>query len=200
MCILFYTYALDTVVLHQAYDSFFTQGCATIIGNATYEYNCHEFAWDRVETGGWGWMSVGYMWDYIDDGSYILEENAARAEKVKWVWDGHSAILTTNDNIVISKWSQAWLVKHDILCCPYSTPPNPYCSAYYYYSRWRRDVNNKTFPNGADVKMASHGEFNISGNTIISNGAKVRFVSHGVMTFNSGFTVQNGAQFSAETW
>ena len=130
------------------------------------------------------------------DSSYLKEDNVARGEKIHFLYDDHSAIETTVDDVFISKWGAGNLMKHARTCCPY----DKYQWRVFYHSRWTRDISNKTCNNGDDAKIASHSTFTVGNNVVINAGAKVRYVSHGAMTINSGFTVQNGAQFTAEVW
>ncbi len=172
---------------------------ACVLAEATKSYNCHSYALNVSEGGPLGWMGSGELPDeeekYINDGSWIQEENEANAEKIFYSPQvGHSANATTVEDVYISKWDHKPLMKHPRTCNPYAG------EIVRYFSRWVREISNKTYANGDDVKVASHSTLTAGDNTIIAAGAKVKYVSHEAMNIQSGFTVQNGAQFTAETW
>lgn len=84
---------------------------------ATSTYNCHAYAWHISEGGNRVW--IGYYTAtaediYWQDGSYIEVTNPIKGDKVVYVNDNHSAVTTSENGIVISKWGQWPLLKHSI--------------------------------------------------------------------------------------
>lgn len=89
---------------------------------ATSTYNCHAYAWHISEGGNRVW--IGYYTAtaediYWQDGSYIEVTNPIKGDKVVYVNDNHSAVTTSENGIVISKWGQWPLLKHSIYDSPY---------------------------------------------------------------------------------
>lgn len=84
---------------------------------ATSTYNCHAYAWHISEGGNRVW--IGYYTAtaediYWQDGSYIEVTSPIKGDKVVYVNDNHSAVTTSENGIVISKWGQWPLLKHSI--------------------------------------------------------------------------------------
>ncbi len=181
-------------------NTYVNQCGAQILALPTYLYNCHDFAWDKSEGGVAYQMNAPehqkYYHPNTGDGSYLQEDNAARGEKISYIYDDHTAIETTIDDVFISKWGAGCLMLHTRTCCPYDI--NDW--RIWYFSRYIREISNKFYISGDDIEVASHSTLTAGNNIIINSGAKVRYVSHGAMNIQSGFSVQNGAQFTAETW
>jgi hypothetical protein len=179
---------------------------ACVLQAASKYYNCHSYAWNISEGGAIGWMNTydrpNELNKYWDDSSYIQEEIEARADKISYPGNDHSAIATTVQDVFISKWDERPVVKHPRGCNPYSgTGPGAPTPTVNYYSRYNREISsNTTYPSGTDRKFASHSTFTTGNNVVVANGAKIIYVSHGAMNIQSGFTVQYGAQFTATTW
>jgi hypothetical protein len=159
-------------------------------------YNCFSYCWNVSEGGPKDFMDGNREGFYRTDGSYIQEDSDVKGEKVHYYGGDHGANETTINDVYISKWGGYGLYKHARTMCPFHD--NNFIV--YYYSRFIREISNKSYINGDDIKVASHSTLTAGNNTIVNSGAKVRFVSREAMNIQSGFTVQNGAQFSAEIW
>lgn len=101
----------------------------TLVGNATYLYNCHSYAYVNASgssTSGW----FNYPSIYWNDGSYIsVPSSSLRLDDRVYFSSDHSAILkaipTSGQSYtsvtVISKWAQGPLLRHKMADCPYAT-------------------------------------------------------------------------------
>ena len=89
---------------------------ATILGEPTYYYNCHGYAWNMVDGG--ITCSVDYISYYITDNSYVLTTEPY-AEKIVYNSADHSAVLSpTVSGKYESKWASEALMRHDPDYCP----------------------------------------------------------------------------------
>ncbi|MBA7533301.1 hypothetical protein ES705_25536 [subsurface metagenome] len=87
--------------------------------SATTTYNCHSYAWNKIEGGTTCWIGLeGYDQNYEDvenvywtDQSYI-ETTEANASKISYYTGNHSAIQTSTQGIYISKWGNKVLMQH----------------------------------------------------------------------------------------
>ncbi|MBN2769190.1 MAG: hypothetical protein JXR90_00690, partial [Spirochaetes bacterium] len=87
--------------------------------SATYNYNCHGYAWHVSEGGSQVWIGLsGYDEDpedvediYWTDGSYT-ETTEPYASKISYYADNHSAIQTSTQGIYRSKWGYTCLMQH----------------------------------------------------------------------------------------
>ena len=87
--------------------------------SSTAKFNCHGYAWLRVEGGPDRWIGHEYaeMGKYPDiymtDGSYVEVPAGTHPAKVFWERPkDHSAITTSHPDTVISKWNRWPLMKH----------------------------------------------------------------------------------------
>ncbi|MCM1314094.1 MAG: hypothetical protein NC040_09815 [Muribaculaceae bacterium] len=107
----------------------------------TNKYNCHSYAWYSQSSSNNKWMNNPYA--YISDGSYYLSSNPQSNYRMVY-WQGnsieHSAIIETrlsggsninfrNMVIVISKWGNGGLYRHNGNDSPYY-----YCDTVSYYN------------------------------------------------------------------
>lgn len=87
--------------------------------SATYDYNCHGYAWHVSEGGSDVWIGLAgydaYPEDvediYWTDGSYV-ETTEPYASKVSYYEDNHSAIQTSTQGVYRSKWGSGPLMQH----------------------------------------------------------------------------------------
>lgn len=101
---------------------------AIVRGSATYDYNCHSYAWYLQSTDNNVWVNsydssgnfqLSKFWTY---GYYVgcPEESATHAH---YVSDDHSAIRIFNNHTLTDKWISKWgygpLMEHDLFYCPY---------------------------------------------------------------------------------
>lgn len=92
---------------------------ATKLATATYNYNCHSYAWYKTSGNTW-WMDFPDA--YMDDGSYSKHSTPKVNDKI--YWEGtHSGIVKTvsgsNVTKVYSKWGACGLYSHARDYCPY---------------------------------------------------------------------------------
>jgi hypothetical protein len=87
--------------------------------SSTRKFNCHGYAWLRVEQGIDRWIGTGWPEDvpdpeliYMTDGSYIEVSQETYPGKVFWASGDHSAITTSQQGWFISKWNEYPLMKH----------------------------------------------------------------------------------------
>jgi len=102
----YYSREYDEATLILTYDSL----------SSTARFNCHGFAWIREEQGVDRWVEDPCRGVFMADGSYI-EASAdpwPYPAKVYWVGGGHSAITTKDSGMVISKWVDGPLMKHEL--------------------------------------------------------------------------------------
>lgn len=100
---------------------------AYFLGEATWKYNCHAYAWYFQNSSGMGWMNSPAA--YWQDGSYFRVLSPMASDKVYYSAQDHSAILRSLPSAdspysvaqVTSKWSQAGLYTHKAADCPYWT-------------------------------------------------------------------------------
>jgi hypothetical protein len=85
--------------------------------SSTRKYNCHGYAWLKVEQGIDRWIGTGWLNDitdpekiYMADGSYTQVNQATYPGKVFWASGDHSAVTTSQSGVFISKWNE-WLLK-----------------------------------------------------------------------------------------
>lgn len=99
---------------------------AARLGQATYNYNCHSYAWYNQSTSNQYWMPVpSYYWQ---DGSYtqISASNKQNGDKLymNGIYGDHSGVINgPNSNIgltyIRSKWGYLGLYSHKVVDCPY---------------------------------------------------------------------------------
>ena len=87
--------------------------------SSTRKFNCHGYAWLRVEQNIDRWIGTGWPNDivdpekiYITDGSYTEVSQETYPGKVFWASGDHTAITTEQQGIFISKWNEWPLMKH----------------------------------------------------------------------------------------
>lgn len=129
------------------YNSVYTNNYpnATLIGDASATYNCHNYAWNKSDGGGTYWMNTPGDDTYWTDGSYVEVSDHALpyAAKVSYASDDHSAVTTSNPNVHVSKWGSMPLMQH----APDYTPYNETTLKYY-----RVPINgNRNICNGSGV-------------------------------------------------
>ena len=96
--------------------------------SSTRKFNCHGYAWLKVETGIDRWIGTGWANDitdpervFITDGSYIKIPQETYPGKVFWNSGDHTAVTTNQQGIFISKWNEYPLMKHAWNYSPYGT-------------------------------------------------------------------------------
>ncbi len=98
----------------------------TVIEYSTHKYNCHGYAWHKVEHGENRWIGVdnpatvkAYM--YGSDKSYVKTTSGGANKKVYYTTNSqdHSAVTTSTSGVVRSKWKEGPLVEHSLTYCPF---------------------------------------------------------------------------------
>lgn len=108
---------------------------ATLIGSSSKKYNCHGYAWHRIEGGIDVWMSglfdttfYGYgLFPYFDGIRPSYKEINTLEEATKIGYEislqagsfDHSALPSNSLDTVISKWGYGPIMKHHYADCPY---------------------------------------------------------------------------------
>jgi len=94
-------------------------GCDGI--SSTNKFNCHGYAWikaaEGVDIDRWIGLALNNRDPdiYMTDGSYLEVPMAAYPGKIFWNRPGdHSAVTTDQPGIVISKWNNGPLMKHNL--------------------------------------------------------------------------------------
>jgi hypothetical protein len=83
--------------------------------SSTRKFNCHGYAWLRVEQGIDRWIGYSDTTDedvYMLDGSYIQVSQETYPGKVSWASGDHSAVTTSQQGVFISKWNEYPLMQH----------------------------------------------------------------------------------------
>ena len=167
--------------------------------SSTRKFNCHGYAWLRVEQEidrwiGYSYSDMGTYPDiYITDGSYTQVSSETFPGKVFWDRPSgdHTAITTEQSGWFISKWNQYPLFKHRWNDSPYGT-------AFKYYVKSCPPVVIGTVNNPiivtADTTIVSCGDINVQ-NVKVQNGAKLTFDAAGEVNIISDFEVELGSGF-----
>ena len=91
--------------------------------SSTQKFNCHGYAWLRVEQGIDRWIGLQVTTEediYMLDGSY-LPGLATYPNKVSWASGDHSAVTTAQSGVLISKWADGPLMEHAWNYSPYGS-------------------------------------------------------------------------------
>ncbi|MHB8126048.1 MAG: hypothetical protein ACYDEJ_10480 [Desulfitobacteriaceae bacterium] len=90
------------------------------LSTATYNYNCHSYAWYLSGTGNRWWMEDPSK--YMTCGYYTKVTNPRAGDKVYWsgTHSGNVTSVSGSNITVTSKWGAAGLYRHPINDCPYS--------------------------------------------------------------------------------
>ena len=165
--------------------------------SSTRKFNCHGYAWLRVEQGIDRW--IGYSKDnrdpdvYMTDSSYIQVSSEIFPGKVFWDRpNDHSAITTEQSGWFISKWNQYPLFRHKWNDSPYGTN-------FKYYVRNCSLLGNETINCtnriiNSYTPISSCGNINVQ-NVKVQNGAKLILDAAGEVNIISDFEVELGAEF-----
>jgi hypothetical protein len=152
--------------------------------SSTIKFNCHGYAWIRVELGIDRWGTSTYN-PYIDDSSYIqVPQETFPAKAHLDIYSGnHSAITTEQPGWFISKWDIGPL-------CYHRWDDGPYPANYnYYVQNCHPVVRNMSIT--ADRNMSSCGDITFINNTI-SNNAVVNIRAQDAVHLLPGFRADTG--------
>jgi hypothetical protein len=105
-----------------------------IIGEGTYSYNCHAYAWHLTEgntnqiwinrgTGGSDESNLSKYWD-TNAGCFVQVDSESFADKIYYYTGDHSAIKSIVSGKYESKWGDYPLVRHTPTQVPYTSPGN----------------------------------------------------------------------------
>lgn len=166
---------------------------AIVLRPATTTYNCHAYAWHVSEGGSAVWIGryTNTTSIYWTDGSYVEISNPIEGAKVSYANDNHSAVVTDEVNVFISKWGAWPLVRHENNYCPYES------------SRLRYFVKFKPVLNGPFQICVATGMFTLSN---LPPGATVQWgegtrwdalqLSHGQGTAQGTYGVTGSGKFT----
>jgi hypothetical protein len=159
--------------------------------SSTRKFNCHGYAWLRVEQGidrwiGYDWNDMGTYPDiYTTDGSYTQVSSETFPGKVFWNRPGdHTAITTEQPGWFISKWNQYPLFRHRWNDSPYGT------SFKYYIKNCSLIIDNQTITSNKD--FLSCGTINFK-NVTISSGVTVNIHAQDAVILEPGFHAVAGS-------
>lgn len=99
----------------------------TVIEYSTSKYNCHGYAWHYVENNeekrwiGFSNYATVKAYMYGSDNSYVKTTSGGANKKVYYKNNDHSAVTTSTNGVVRSKWGPGPLVEHSLSYCPYYT-------------------------------------------------------------------------------
>lgn len=167
--------------------------------SSTRKFNCHGYAWLRVEQGIDRWIGVGKPLDYnpekvyIQDSSYIeVPQETFPGKVVYWANNDHAAITTKEQGWVISKWNQYPLFRHKLNDSPYNSLGVKYyvknCPAIGY-----EIVNFINQSPIIETHVKSCGDINTQ-NVNVQNGATLILDAVNTTIINAPFEVQMGSQ------
>jgi hypothetical protein len=164
--------------------------------SSTRKFNCHGYAWLRVEQNIDRWIGYMYTTDediYMTDGSYLQVSQETYPGKVSWASGDHTAITTEQQGWFISKWNQFPLFRHRWDDTPYGTTNLKYyvrnCSI---SGGSAVDFYNQTV--SSDTNVVSCGDINVQ-NVTVTNGAKLTLNAAGEVNIISNFEVELGSEF-----
>lgn len=161
--------------------------------SSTRKFNCHGYAWLRVEQGIDRWIGYEnsdkgtYPDVYITDGSYIKVSSETYPGKVFWDRPGgdHTAITTAQSGWFISKWNQYPLFKH-------RWDDSPYGTTFKYYVNNCPTINFTNQIVTTNTTVTSCG-INVQ-NVKVKNGAKLILDAAGEVII-SDLEVDLGSEF-----
>ena len=129
----------------------------TFAGEATYEYNCHAYAWYCSEGYSYVWINTPGDDAFWNDGSFVLTTTPDENSKVSFASDDHSAIMTSQSGYLKSKWGASPLFIHTKNDCPY----NSSTLRYYRYADPEYDTTPSK-PTVVTFRKESDGSFSAS--------------------------------------
>ena len=183
--------------------------------SSTRKFNCHGYAWLRVEQGidrwiGYSYSDMGTYPDiYITDGSYTQVSSETFPGKVFWDRPNgdHTAITTAQSGWFISKWNQYPLFKHRwndspygtafkyyVKNCPTTNFTTPTVSTTQTVTGGNINVQNVTVTSGATLTIKAECNINVQG-VIVKNNSKLILDAGGEVNIISDFDVQLGSEF-----
>ena len=153
--------------------------------SSTRKFNCHGYAWLRVEQGIDRWIGTGWdddiedpEWIYVTDGSYIQVSSETFPGKVFWASGDHTAITTEQQGWFISKWSQWPLFRHKWDDTPFGT-----ANLEYYVKNCHLVIENDTIT--TDRNIVSCGDIEVK-NVFISNEVNINIVAQDAVVLKPG--------------
>lgn len=90
---------------------------------STGKFNCHGYAWIRVDQGIDRWLDPADKGAFVNDGSYVEVPSEIFPGKVSWTNTDHSGITTPDTGWIISKWLNGPLYRHRWDDSYYGSPP-----------------------------------------------------------------------------
>ena len=162
--------------------------------SSTGKFNCHGYAWLRVEQGIDRWINPGSnLGKYITDSSYVQVPLETFPGKVSWTSTDHSAITTEVPGWFISKWEVGPLCRHYWSYCPYGSSTLKYyvrnCPT---YGITIINLTNQTITTNTTHSACS---INIMQNVTVTNNAKLILNRENEVNIIKDFEVQLGSEF-----
>ena len=171
--------------------------------SSTRKFNCHGYAWLRVEQGidrwiGYDWPDIGMYPDiYITDSSYIEVSSETFPGKVFWDIPGdpyrygdHTAITTEQPGWFISKWNMYPLFKHQWNDSPYGTNFKYYVRNCSVLGNETVNVTDRTID--SDTPIKSCGNINVQYVTV-TNGATLTLEAAGNIDIQDMIVINNSS-------
>ena len=169
--------------------------------SSTGKFNCHGYAWLRVEQGIDRWiekyLNGSNLGAFVRDGSYVEVPSETFPGKVFWTSDDHSAITTEEPGWVISKWANGPLCKHRWNYSPYGSSPTlkdyvKNCEGDFVSPP--TDFIDQTVTTDQTVTGCS---INVQ-NVIVTNNAKLKLGTLGEVRIEGTFKVQLGSELKVK--
>jgi hypothetical protein len=170
--------------------------------SSTSKFNCHGYAWLRVEQDIDRWIEPGFysnLGAYVTDGSYAQVSSETFPGKISWTNIDHSGITTSDPGWVISKWLYGPLCRHRWDYSPYGTPDSPPTLKYYVRNCDNTgtliiNLENQTITTNQTSTACSINVKNVT----VSNNAKLILDAENEVNIISDFEVESGSEL--EIW
>jgi hypothetical protein len=166
--------------------------------SSTSKFNCHGYAWLRVDRGIYRWISPGFysnLGAFVTDGSYVEVSSETFPGKISWTNDDHSGITTAEPGWVISKWDNGPLCRHRWNDSPYGTPDSPPTLKYYVRNCGNTGIPIIVLENQTIITNQPFAACNITGkNVTVTNGVKLILDADEETNIISNFEVQLGSE------
>jgi len=186
----------------------------TFISEATRSYNCHAYAWYKVEGGNYSiqipfnhtnpntYIYTLVVPQYWNDGSYVATTSTSAGKKVSYNAHSpfdHSAITTNQSGILESKWGYGPVMRHTKENCPYYFSSIPTTVTYYQYnplctSPISSFINQVVINTNQTVTGCIINAQNVT----VTNNKKLVFDGIEGVTINGSFEVQLGSELEVK--
>jgi hypothetical protein len=163
--------------------------------SSTSKFQCHGYAWIRVEQGTDRWLEPANVGIYVSDGSYVQVFSETFPAKISWTNVDHSGITTSDIGWVISKWYIGPLCWHRWDYSPYGTPDSPPTLKYYVRNCGNTgsliiNLENQTITTNQTSTACSINVKNVT----VSNNAKLILDAENEVNIINDFEIQLGSE------